>query len=80
MNVVHELKFSRRCPVDDAKDNYELRVETTELLKVEDILAAIAALPDKAFQEEITTTLAGKLDCRVTTIGFHKGVKTTCSA
>jgi hypothetical protein len=80
MNVVHELMFSRRCPVDDAQDRYELLVEATWLVKVEDILAAVKALPEKAFQEELTTKLAAKLGCRVTTIGTHSGVKTTCSA
>ena len=80
MIVTHELTFSRQCPVDSAQDLYELRVETTRTIKVESILAAVAALPKKAFQEEITTTLAAALGCRVTTIGFHKGVKTTCCA
>lgn len=79
MNVTHELTFARRCPVNDALDRYELRVETTRLVKVEDILAAVDALPEKAFQEDITTTLAAKLGCQVTTIGYHSGVKTTCS-
>jgi hypothetical protein len=77
MKVTHEMTFARRCPVDDALDQYELRVETTRTVKVEDILAAIEALPEKAFQEDITTTLAAKLGCSVTTVGYHSGVKTT---
>jgi hypothetical protein len=80
MKVTHELSFFRRCPVDDAQDFYECKVETAGLLKVEDILAAVGTLPEKAFQEEITVALAANLKCRVTTIGFHKGIKTTCSA
>jgi len=78
MRVTHELTFNRQCPVDDAQDRYELCVETTRTVKVEDILAAIEALPEKAFQEEITAALAAKLGCRVTTVGYHSGVKTTC--
>ncbi len=80
MKAVHELTFARRCPVNDAQDLYDLRIEATRVVKVEDILAAVAALPEKAFQEEITVELAAKLGCRVTTIGHHSGVKTTCSA
>lgn len=80
MRVIHEATFVRRCPVDDAQDRYELRVETTHLVKIEDILAAIEALPEQAFQEEITQNLAAKLGCRVTTIGIHSGIRTTCIA
>lgn len=29
---------------------------------------------------EITAALAAKLGCSVTTIGYHSGVKTTCTA
>lgn len=79
MMVVHEMTFSRRCPVDDAQDRYELKVEATCIVKVEDILAAVEALPAKAFQEDITLQLAAQLGCRVTTIGHHSGVKTTCT-
>jgi hypothetical protein len=80
MRVTHEMTFARRCPVDDAQDLYELRVETARVVKVEDILAAVAALPERAFQEDITLALAAKLGCAVTTIGHHSGVKTTCQA
>jgi len=80
MRVIHELIFLRQCPVDDAQDRYELFVETTRTVKVEDILAAIEALPEKAFQEDITAALAAKLGCRVTTIGYHSGIKTTCTS
>lgn len=80
MRVIHETTFARRCPVDDAQDLYELRVETNRVVKVEDILAAVEALPEKAFQEDITKALAAKLGCTVTTVGYHSGVKTTCSA
>lgn len=80
MRVTHETTLARRCPVNDALDLYQLRVETNRTLKVEDILAAIEALPEKAFQEELTETLAAKLGCVVTTTGYHSGIKTTCTA
>ena len=40
MRVTHEMTFARRCPVDDALDHYELCVETTRTVKVEDILGS----------------------------------------
>jgi len=80
VKVIHEWSFRRRCPVDDALDRYDLRVEANDMVKVEDIVAAVEALPKKAFQEELTQILAAKLGCIVTTIGHHSGIKTTCTA
>jgi hypothetical protein len=80
MLVTHECKFARRCPVNNGFDIYDLRVETSGLLKVEDILAAIDALPEQIFQEEITERLAQALAAKVTTTGYHSGVKTTVEA
>lgn len=80
MKVRHELTIRGKCPVNDALDTYEAAFETETLVKVEDILAAVAALPSPAFQEDITQRLAAVLGCRVTTVGYHSGVRTTCSA
>lgn len=71
MKITHEMKFARRCPVDDALDLYELCVETNRTVKVEDIQAAVSGLPEKAFQEELTLMLAARLGCVVTTIGDY---------
>lgn len=79
MLVRHEMKFARRCPVNDLRDVYHLTVETNGILKVEDILEAVAALPEVAFQEALTLALAAVLRCAVTTVGYHSGVKTTCA-
>jgi hypothetical protein len=80
VHVIHQLKFARRCPVNNGFDIYELRVETGELLKVEDILAAVEALPEREFQETLTKQLAQALKAVVTTVGEHSGVRTTCFA
>lgn len=80
MIVRHELKVARRCPVNDSRDVYSVTVEANGIVKVEDILAAVAALPEVAFQEAITIALAAVLRCTVTTVGYHSGVKTTCLA
>ena len=81
MKVTHELTFTRTCPVNDSIDNYYLTVETDRLVKVEDILAAVDSLPEKEFQETLLFCLGRKLEgCRITIVGYHSGVKTTCSA
>lgn len=73
----HTIAMSALCPVDDLPDHYEVTVETARVVKVEDILAAIEPYRErKAFQEEITIELAKRLRCKVTTIGFHSGVRT----
>jgi hypothetical protein len=80
MKTIHELKIQGRCPINDGLDVYDLIVETTVIIKVEDILSAVTELPQPIFQEDITQRLAHKLRASITTIGFHSGVKTTCSA
>lgn len=66
------------CPVNGALDTYHVSVEANRMIKVEDILAIVAAVPEKMFQEDITAHLAAELCCGVTTTGYHSGVKTTC--
>ncbi len=78
MNTTHQLTVRRRCPVDDAYDVYEVTIETYKMIEVERILGAIAALPEKLFQEDLTQQLATALGCTVRTVGYHSGVKTTC--
>lgn len=68
-----------RCPVNDARDTYQVIVEANRMVKVEDILTAVTSIPDRTFQEDITQTLAAVLGCGITTIGYHSGVKTTCT-
>jgi hypothetical protein len=74
----YELKVVASCPSDGLRDLYTVIIESERTILVEDILAATQALP-KAYQEDITRDLARILAARVTTIGWHYGVKTTCS-
>lgn len=80
MIVRHELTFFSQCPVNDDRDEYHLTVTARRLIKVEDILDAVAGLPAKAFQEALTIELAVKLNAEIETVGYHSGVKTTCRA
>lgn len=78
MLVTHEIQVYGRCPVDGASDSYDVSISTRKLLKVEDIIAVIAALEWPLFQEEMTQQLADKLGCNVRSVGYHSGIKTTC--
>lgn len=81
MRCIYETKIIAACPVDDMPDVYEATFESDDTIKCEEILAAIGKFAtEKAFQEAITADLARTLRCRVTTVGFHSGVRTTVIA
>jgi hypothetical protein len=77
----YELRIVAACPVDNGNDVYETVVESDDTIRVEDILEAVGRYAtEKAYQEVITADLARRLRCRVTTVGYHSGVKTTVIA
>lgn len=79
MLVRHYLTITASCPVDKKPDHYEAVIECARVVKVEDILAAVERLKTKRiFQEALTQELARALGAKVTTTGFHSGVKTIC--
>lgn len=81
MIVKHRLHIRGRCPVDGKRDKYRVTVKVARVLKVEDILAAVAELTaGPVFQEDLTVRLAQKLAAAVKTVGRHSGVKTVCRA
>jgi hypothetical protein len=49
-----------------------------KIIKVEYIIAVVDAIEWPVFQEEMTQQLADRLGCRVRSIGYHSGIKTTC--
>jgi len=78
MNVRHELTIGGLCPVDGSADTYAITVEANRVVRVEDILRTAEELPRPLYQEEVTQSLASRLRCRVTSVGTHSGVVTTC--
>jgi NADPH-dependent 7-cyano-7-deazaguanine reductase QueF len=77
--VKHSLTITASCPVDGKPDHYEAVIECSRVLKVEDILAAVETLKgQKIFQEQLTQELARAIGAKVTTTGYHSGVKTVC--
>lgn len=79
MRVEHHLIVTGTCPVDHKPDRYEAVIECTNTVKVEDIVREAGALQAQPmFQEDLTQALARALGAKVTTIGYHSGVKTIC--
>lgn len=77
----YELQIAAACPVDDKGDVYDATFESGDTIQVERILEAVAKYATrKAFQEVVTAELARDLRCRVVTVGYHSGVKTTVIA
>lgn len=77
MIAKHSTTFTARCPVNDSIDSYDISIETTHLIKIEDIIALLATFSDqKRFQEDITYEIAHTLRAKITTIGYHSGIRT----
>ena len=77
----YETKIIALCPVDSGNDVYEATLEAEDTIRCEDIIAAVGRYAtEKSYQEAITADLARRLRCRVTTVGYHSGVKTTVIA
>ena len=77
MRVEYRLTITATCPVDDKPDVYRMIVRATRTIKVEDILAALAAETKvPCFQEDLTQRFHRSLACEVETRGWHSGVFT----
>jgi hypothetical protein len=77
----YALTIRCACPVDARPDVYRAEFESSTMIKVEDILAAVQPFQtNAAFQEDLTATLARQLGCQVKTIGWHSGVETIAVA
>jgi hypothetical protein len=77
----YETRIVAACPVDDRPDVYDVTFEAAGTIPCEEIVAAVARFADrKVYQEDITAGLARDLRCKVTTVGFHSGIKTTVIA
>jgi len=81
MQCRYETRIVAQCPVDGGADVYEATFESDDTIRCEEILAAIGKLAtERVYQEAITASLARDLRCKVTTVGYHSGVKTTVVA
>lgn len=73
MNI-YRIPFSVKCPNNSHVISYSLSVESKATIMVEDIVAAVDALPDDGFQEDIADQLADALPGLHTITAHHGGV------
>ena len=77
----YEIEVRAQCPVNPQDtDLYEFTIESETMIKVEDIVGffEVNAGQKWVFQEALTMRAATTLGARVTSVGYHSGVKVTC--
>ena len=81
MTTTYEFTITAICPVDPSTiDVYTATLRTDTMITVELILAA-AKFTEPIYQEALTVDLLTALAIpgELTTVGYHSGVKVTCS-
>jgi len=78
---VNRYEFTHRagCPNGGLVDCYEITIESGTPIQVEQILAVAKAAPNPIFQESLADYLRNALGARVEIIGWHYGIKITCT-
>lgn len=79
----YEIEVKAQCPVTPTdKDLYSFLIESEALIEVEKIVEFFKTNggTEKVFQEVLTQKCAVTLGAKVTSIGYHSGVKVTCIA
>lgn len=82
MKNTYQIEVRAQCPVNPTDiDLYAFTIESESLIEVEKITAFFAENAGKKniFQEMLTQQCAVTLGARVTSIGWHSGVKVTCT-
>lgn len=80
MRVTYSLEVVARCPSDRLPDRYDVKIESERTILAEDIVAYTKTFGDPKAkkhlsQEEITEALHRRFAARVTTVGYHYGVR-----
>jgi hypothetical protein len=83
MKCLYEYQVRAQCPVNPSDtDLYQFTIEAEGLIQVERITEFFAANAGKkeTFQEALTQHCAVTLGAKVTSVGWHSGIKVTCHA
>ena len=83
MKCTYEIEVRAQCPVNPSDtDLYQFTIESESLIEVEKIAKFFAehAKEQKVFQEALTNQCAVTLGAVVTSVGWHSGIKVTCTA
>lgn len=79
----YEVEVRAQCPVNPGDtDTYDFVIESQAMIEVEKIVAFFAdnARLKNIFQEALTQKCAVILGAKVTSIGWHSGIKVICTA
>jgi NADPH-dependent 7-cyano-7-deazaguanine reductase QueF len=77
MRCRYSLQVECACPNDDLSDIYDVVVEAERTIEVEKIIAFAESMrAEKMFQENLTVLMARTLNAKVTSVGWHYGVRT----
>lgn len=83
MRISYQLDVKAQCPVNPSDtDLYAFTIESESLIEVETIIGFFSehAKHKNIFQEALTQKCAVTLGAKVTSVGYHSGVKVTCVA
>lgn len=83
MKNTYEIEVRAQCPVNQGDtDLYAFTIESEAMIEVEKIVAFFKDRAEErnVFQETLTQWCAVNLGAKVTSIGYHSGVKVTCAA
>lgn len=79
----YEYEVRAQCPVNpEDTDVYQFSIESEHMIECERIVKFFAdkAGTQKVFQESLTQQCAVALGARVTSTGWHSGIKVICQA
>jgi len=79
----YEIEVKAQCPVNPTDtDRYEFLIESESIIQVEKIVEFFRENAGKreVFQETLTNHCAVTLGARVTSVGWHSGVRVVCVA
>lgn len=83
MKNTYEIEVRAQCPVQPTdRDVYQFTIESQSLIEVETIAAFFKANAGRkeVFQEALTQLCAVTLGAKVTSTGWHSGIKVTSVA
>ena len=69
----YTTEFFATCPNNSVRIKYRLRIETAQILSVEELTAAVEAT-DEGYHEEIADQMLARFGGRQTMVADHHGV------
>jgi hypothetical protein len=78
MNI-YEITHRAACPNGKLIDTYQIKIASHNTIIVEDLIELLKDAPKQIYQEDLADYLRAKLGAKVEVIGWHYGIKITCT-